>query len=114
MVSDEKLIAALLSTPTIRAASQKSGLSESAIYARLRKTEFRTAYNDHRTRLMEESYNVLLQHLHSAVNTMGILAATAQNEQTRLNAAEAIIRCGLRLNEQLDIMRRLEALEEKE
>ena len=114
MVSDEKLITALLTAPNIRAASKICGLSESAVYSRMRKPKFRAMYNDRRTHLMEESYNVLLQHLHSAVNTMGSLAATAQNEQTRLNAAEAIIRCGLRLNEQLDIMRRLEALEGNE
>ena len=41
-VTDNALISALLSCPTIKQASESVGLSEQSVYSRLRKPDFRT------------------------------------------------------------------------
>lgn len=41
-VTDNQLISALLSCPTIKLASDEVGLSEQSVYSRLRKPDFRT------------------------------------------------------------------------
>ena len=112
MIADEKVITALLTSPNIRSASKACGLSESALYARLRKSAFKEKYDHARMSLIEGGSNMLLQRISEAVETLGYLAGNAQSEQVRLNASEAVIRSALRLNEQADILKRLERLEE--
>lgn len=112
MVRDEAVIEALMTSPSIRKASAKCGLSESAIYQRLRKPEFIKKYDHARLELLQRNRDRLQQHVLTAVETLGTLAESAKSEQTRLNAAEAVIRMSLKLTEQTDILRRLEALEE--
>ena len=112
MVKDEKVISALLSSPTIKTASEKCGLSESAIYARLKKPVFRKKYDEAREALLRESRDALLRRTSSAVETLGFLSDFAKSEQVRLNASESIIRTVLKLNEQLDVLQRIKALED--
>ena len=111
MISDEKVLSALITAPNIRTASKICGLSESGIYARLRKPQFKALYDTRRLMLLDDCYGQLLQHISSAVETLGELAKSASSEQVRLNASESIIRCSLRLNEEINVLRRLEALE---
>ncbi len=109
---DEKIIAALLANPTIRAASSACGISESQIYARLRTPEFKARYDEARRGLVERSAAALQSRLAGAVETMGSICEDAEAAaQVRLNAADAIIRNSLKLTEQADILSRLEELE---
>ena len=48
---DEIVLAALLINPTVRAASQACGVSESQIYARLRNDAFKKKYDQARKEL---------------------------------------------------------------
>lgn len=110
---DEKIISALLSSPTIRAASTACGISESQIYARLRNADFKRKYDKARGELLDRNTAALQSHLGAAIETMGqICADTETAAQVRLNAADAIIRNSLKLTEQNDILQRLEKLEE--
>lgn len=111
MVRDEKVISALLSCHSIRDASEKCGLSESAIYQRLKKPKFKKKYDEARMELLKENRDALLRRVSSAVENLGFLSDFAKSEQVRLNASESIIRIVLKLNEQLDILQRIEALE---
>lgn len=111
-VRDEKVIQALLTHPTKRKAAEACGISEAALYARMKKTAFKEKYDRARLDELKENSNRLQQHISGAIETMGFLATHAKNEQTRLNAAESIIRTALKLTEQLDIIERLEQLEE--
>ena len=73
--NDEIILAALRSTPTVRAAA-------------------------------------LQTHLGAAIEAMGeIVNDKETNPQTRLNAAEAVIRNTLKLTERTDVLDRLDALE---
>lgn len=111
---DEKIIAALIANPTIRAASSACGISETQIYARLRNPEFRSRYDEARRELLERNTAALQGHLAGAIETMGqICSDTEVNPQTRLNAADAIIRNSLKLTEQTDILCRLSELEKQ-
>lgn len=109
---DEIILSALLANPTVRAASAACGISETQIYVRLRNQDFKAKYDAARRELLERNTAALQNHLAGAIETM---AAISQDEdatpQTRLNAADAIIRNALRLTEQTDILTRLEALE---
>lgn len=109
---DERVISALLSNPTVRAASEACGLSETQIYARLRTPEFKDRYDEARRELLERNAAALQAHLGAAIETMGQICTDSEvAPQVRLNAADAIIKNSLRLTEQADILTRLAALE---
>lgn len=108
----ELIISALISSPTIRAASEACGVSERQIYKRLAEPEFRERYDKARHDLLDHSTAALQGHLSAAVEAMGeIVRDPEATQQTRLNAAEAIVRNTLKLTEQGDILVRLDALE---
>lgn len=87
-------------------------MSESAIYARLRDTEFKARYDKARRDMLTQSAAALQTHLDAAIEAMGeIVSDKETNPQTRLNAAEAVIRNTLKLTERTDVLERLEALE---
>ena len=110
---DEKILAALIAYPTIRAAASACQLSETQIYARLKDPAFKWRYEKARLEMLEESTAALQKHIGAAVEEMGKIATshTGVTPQVRLNACEAIIRNSLKLTEQVEILRRLEALE---
>lgn len=109
---DEKILAALLSSPTVRGASAVCGTSETQIYARLRNPEFKARYDKARRELLERATTALQVHLVTAIEVMGAICADVETApQVRLNAATAIINSCLRMTEQNDILGRLDALE---
>lgn len=111
---DEAIIAALLSNATVRAASAACGVSERVIYTRLKEPEFKARYDKARLELLEQHSNRLQQHIGSAIEEMAAIATDKENSaQVRLNASEAIIRTSLKLTEQVDILQRIEKLEEQ-
>ena len=69
--NDEIILAALLSTPTVRAASQACGVSESVIYSRLKEPDFRERYDKERREMLTQSAAALQTHLGDAIEAMG-------------------------------------------
>ena len=111
----ELILSALLANNTVRAASQACGVSESQIYARLRNEAFKKKYDQARKDLLEQNTAALQVHLGVAIETLAeIVQDEKASQQTRLNAAEAIIRNSLTLTKQTDIIARLDALERRE
>ena len=111
---DEALIAALLSNPTVRAAAQAVGRSETQVYSRLRDPTFKARYDEARRELLERSVTELQAHLSEAVGVfVSVMRDRQAPQQTRLNAAEAVMRNCLKLTEQVDVIERLERLEGK-
>ena len=111
-VNDEKIISALIATPTIREASVVCGYSESTIYARLRDSEFKARYDVERRGLLERNAAALQSHLGKAIATMAEIVDDKNTApQIRLNAADANVRNSLKLNEQTEIIRRVDELE---
>ncbi len=111
-MSDERIISALIATPTIREAAVVCGCSESTIYARLKEPKFKAKYDVERRGLLERNAAALQSHLGKAIATMAeIVDDKSTAPQIRLNAADAIVRNSLKLNEQTEIIRRVDELE---
>lgn len=109
---DELILSALISNPTVRAASAACGVSETQIYARLRDEKFKARYDKLRYELLERNTATLQGHLGAAIQAMADIVEDEKTApQVKLNAADAIIRNSLKLTEQTDIIKRLEALE---
>lgn len=109
---DELIITALVSNPTIKTAALACGVSESLIYRKLRDPPFREKYDKARLEMLERNTAALQGHLGTAIQAMADIVEDEKTApQTKLNAADAIIRNSLKLTEQTDILRRLDALE---
>lgn len=111
-VSDEKIIAALLNAGTNKAAAEAVGLSETQLYARMRKDAFKAKLADAKRRVLESATVAAQGRLGEAVATMADIMGNAENSpQVRLNAADALLRNSLKLTEQTDILERVGQLE---
>ena len=78
----------------------------------MRDAEFADRYYSARLELLRGHVATLHGYLGAAINTLAqVMASQDATPQTRLNAAEAIIRNCLKLTEEADILKRLEALE---
>lgn len=111
-VSDEKIIAAIIANDTNAAAAKAAGLSEAQFYNRIRTPELKAKLAEVRSSLIEGATTALQARMDEAVDAMtAVMRDPATPAQTRLNAAEAILRNGLKLSERSDILSRLEALE---
>ena len=110
---DEKILAALLASPTTKAAAAVCGISETQIYDRLRDPAFKERYDSKRLELLDESTAALQKHIGAAVEEMASIATDKKNPaQTRLNACEAVVRLSLKMTDQVEILKRIEKLEQ--
>ena len=110
---DEKILAALLANPTTKAAAAACKVSETQIYERLRNPEFKARYDKARCEMLEASAAALQKHIGAAIEGMAAIATDQETPaQTRLNACEAVIRSSLKLTDQVEILKRIEKLEE--
>lgn len=111
-ISDESIISALLSCSTNRQAAQKCGLSENRLYERMREPEFKRKLADAKAQMLERTTAMMQSHLTEAAETMVEIMTNKENApQVRLNAADALLRNGLRLTEQTDVVAQLRELE---
>ena len=106
----EKALSALLNSPSIREASKQSGLSEETIYRYLKDVEFKTEYQAARRRIFEQNI-FKLQSLHDeAVETLQ-RNLNCENPSVEVRAAQIIIEGNRKDFETLNILERLETLE---
>lgn len=93
-------------------AAKIAGLSLTQFYNRIRQPAFKEKLREARTRLIDGATAALQARMGEAVDTMAAVMRDAEAPaQTRLNAAEAVLRNSLKLSERGDIIDRLEALE---
>ncbi len=89
---DEKLLAALIASTTIREAAKTAKISESQVYAKLKNEEFRKRYDELRAAMLLHVTVSLQNHLQTAVATLAALCEDAETPPTvRVSAANAII-----------------------
>ena len=113
-VSDEKIIAALMTSATNAEAAKSAGLSLTQFYNRMRNPNFKTKLAEARARLLDGATAALQARMGEAVDTMTVVMHDPDAPaQTRLNAAEAILRNSLKLSERSDILDRLDILEKE-
>lgn len=103
-MSDEKIISALLTNGTVRAAAQAAGVSESTIYNRLKTPEFFTQLQARRAEYLRETLNAVQAKTQSAINVISeIMEDESLNAQWRLAAAESILRKSAELSKEVAI-----------
>lgn len=111
-VSNEAIISALLSTHTNKQAAEVCGLSETQLYKRMRTDEFKTQYSRAKGQILGRATTTMQSGMDEAARTMiAVMRNTDTSPQVRLNAADSVIRNGLKLTEQNEILQRLERLE---
>lgn len=112
IVNDERIIAALLTTTSISDAAKECKISKTTIYQRLKDPEFNTKYHTACRELLRDHTAALQAHMGEAIATMVEVMADKRNSpQTRVNAADNILRHGVKLTETVDILERLKELE---
>ncbi len=112
-VTDNQLISALLSCPTIKLASESVGLSEQAVYSRLRKVDFRTKLQNARNDQFQVISSKLEDANFRALDTLiNILDDKEVGAGIKGRAAQTLLDLSLKNREQADILTRIQNLEE--
>ena len=113
--TDTLILGALLGTPTIREAAKLSNVSEGTIYNRLKDPDFKKKYNELKTNMLEQQTNKLLYYSDIAIDTLGSImeASWGRKDNTRIQAADCILRNRQKMADQLEIIQRLDDLENK-
>lgn len=105
---------ALLSCPTIQAASEASGIPCRTLYDLRASPGFAEEFQRRRRELTEAACTVLQSRMTQATETIAALMDDCDAPASvRLQAARTILEYGLKSVEMLDILPRLEALEEE-
>ena len=111
-VTDEQIISAILVSVTNKEAAKLCGLSEAQFYKRIRADDFKRKFAQVKSELLDRATTTMQNGMNEAAQTMlEIMRDEGTAPQVRLNAADSILRNGLKLTEQNDILQRLERLE---
>lgn len=109
----ERVIAALLSFPSIQEAAENAGVSESTVRRWLKDDHFTAAYRKARHQVVSQAIGKLQTNISGAID---VLMDIAENEQApasaRVTAARAIIDQSLKAVEVENVEERIERLEQ--
>ena len=112
MMSDEKIIGALISNPSILDASKSLKITPQTIYNKLRDADFREKYAEARREVLEQNCYILQSYLSDAIDQIHkVVVDDEASDQIRLNACDMLLRHCYRLTELTDILVRLEKVE---
>ena len=112
-VTDNQLISALLSCPTIKQASDEVGLSEQSVYSRLRKPDFRAQLQNARDNQFQVISSKLEDANFKALDTLiNILDDSEVSAGIKVKASQTLLDLSLKNREQIDVISRIENLEE--
>jgi hypothetical protein len=112
-VTDNQLISALLSSATIKQASDEVGLSEQSVYSRLRKPDFREKLQNARTTQFQVISSKLEDANFKALDTLiNILDDSEVSAGIKVRASQTLLDLSLKNREQADIISRIENLEQ--
>ena len=105
-------ILALVESPTIRQAAEKSSIGESTIYRWLKDSDFKHALHGEQQRLLEHT---LLRVQNVGGDAVTALAKIINDDETpasaRVSAAKAVLDMSIKAFEMSEILRRIEDLE---
>lgn len=111
-ISNEKIMAALIATGSVRAAAKVACVSETTIRTRLNDTDFRAEYEKAKSEILTEACDAISARLTLAVDALcEVLDSTETAATVRVSAADSLLRHGLRYIEAANILTRLDALE---
>ncbi len=108
----EKLLAALLVSPTIEKAAKIAGISEATALRWMKDAEFSAAYRDARREVVSHALSGLQGACGDAVATLRAVACDSTGPaSSRVSAAKAILETSIRAVEIDDLAARVEMLE---
>ncbi|MBQ8133129.1 MAG: hypothetical protein IJ192_01770 [Clostridia bacterium] len=111
-ISDEEVISALLTEPTIKRAADKCQLSQRQIHERMKNADFQKQYKAAKSQILETTTAALQSQISKSTETVIKIMNDPKNApQIRLNAADMIFRHCMKLTETVDIIQRIEVLE---
>ena len=114
-ISDEEIIAALISTGTIREAARTAGISERALYERMKSGEFQALYKSAKADTIRAAVNALNARTQAAIDTIAeIMEAQDVNPATRLQAAQTILNHAGRFADRLQAAEQSVQLQEEQ
>lgn len=91
-VTDELIIAALVSHRTIKDAAQSVGVTERTIYSRMRDAEFEQLYNCAKTDILRGAVSEVSTQVQDALDVVcNVMHDPKASPQVRLNAAAMIL-----------------------
>ena len=93
VISDEEILAALLSSGTVREAASAAGLPIRTLYDRMNAPDFQIMYREARADVLREATNNLNKRVQAAVDTIAEIMTDAENNPAiRLQAAQTILK----------------------
>ena len=102
-VSDEKIIAALLNSGTIKEAAAAVKLSERAIYDRMNTGEFKALYQEAKAEIVRAAVFSINSKMQQAIETIAdVMNDTDNNPATRLQAAQTILNTACKFSKHLE------------
>lgn len=108
----QKAIAALLTHDTKKAAAEAAGVDPRTLRRYFEDAEFRKAYKEAFSGLVEDSTRQAQQSIAPALQVLREIAGNRKETgQVRVSAARSLLEYSLRLTEQLDLLQRLEEME---
>lgn len=111
-ISDERIIAALLSCPTLEATAEQCGLSVRQLYERRQSEAFVRKLRETQGETLATTTRFLQKATGSAAATLlEIAESKVRPAQVRIAAARTILEQAAKYTEAVDVQARLEALE---
>lgn len=106
-ISDEEIIAALLSSGTVREAASAAGLPIRTLYDRMNAPDFQIMYREARAEILRAAVHNMNAQIQEAVNTIaGIMTNEEINPATRLNAAQTLLSNAAKFSARLQVEER--------
>lgn len=102
-VSDEEIIAALMSNGTLAKAAKAAGISSRALYDRMGENTFQAQYKAAKAALLRETVFNINAKISAALNTVADIMQDADtNPAVRLQAAQTILNNAVKFSERLN------------
>ena len=111
--AEDALLAGWACGASVANAARQCGISERTVYRRLAEPGFKRRLQEVRADIMQRTLDVLSAGALESAKTLLALQKDLVAAQVRLGAARTVLELGLKLREQADLERRLQALEER-
>ena len=110
----EKVLSALLQTPTLTDAAKLAGVSEVTVWRYLRDPVFSEKYHNARKAVLDTAIKKLQAASGEAVETLRLIMAKENaNPGARVSAAKVVLEQAIKTGEIAEVLRRIESLEAK-
>lgn len=113
-VSDERIICALLSNDTRKAAAKSLGMKAETLATRMKSADFQEKYQTAKAEMVKDITNAVQSRTLKAINAIcEMIENPGISDQVRLHAADLIVRYSIEFTKTELILNRMERIEER-